>query len=93
MDRNAIDADLEGQDDLVWSASAFEHLGSFMHGLEFVINSVKCLKPGGVAVHTTEFNCSSDADTLDNASTVLFRKRDFLLRQRRLKLKLSLIPL
>lgn len=84
MDMNAIDPDLEGQFDFVWSACAFEHLGSIMHGLEFVINSVKCLKPGGVAVHTTEFNCSSDGDTLDNASTVLFRKRDFLLLQRRL---------
>lgn len=86
MDMNAIDADLEGQFDFVWSACAFEHLGSIMQGLEFVINSVKCLKPGGVAVHTTEYNCSSDTSTLDNASTVLFRKRDFLLLQRRLKL-------
>jgi 2-polyprenyl-3-methyl-5-hydroxy-6-metoxy-1,4-benzoquinol methylase len=86
MDMNAIDRDLEGQFDFVWSACAFEHLGSIMHGLEFVLNSVKCLKPGGVAVHTTEYNCSSDGDTLDNASTVLFRKRDFLLLERRLKL-------
>jgi SAM-dependent methyltransferase len=86
MDMNAIDRDLDGQFDFVWSACAFEHLGSIMHGLEFVLNSVKCLKPGGVAVHTTEFNCSSDGDTLDNASTVLFRKRDFLLLERRLKL-------
>lgn len=86
MDMNAIDSDLDGQFDFVWSACAFEHLGSIMHGLEFVLNSVKCLKPGGVAVHTTEFNCSSDRDTLDNASTVLFRKRDFLLLEKRLKL-------
>lgn len=86
MNMNRIDADLAGQFDFVWSACAFEHLGSIMHGLEFVVNSVKCLKPGGVAVHTTEFNCSSDGETLDNASTVLFRKRDFLLLERRLKL-------
>lgn len=86
MDMNAIDRDLYGQFDFVWSACAFEHLGSIMNGLEFVVNSVKCLKPGGVAVHTTEFNCSSDTETLDNAGTVLFRKRDFLLLERRLKL-------
>lgn len=85
MDMNAIDKELEGQFDFVWSACAFEHLGSIMQGLEFVINSIKCLKPGGVAVHTTEFNCSSDKDTLDNASTVLFRKRDFLWLQQRLR--------
>lgn len=86
MDMNAIDSDLDGQFDFAWSACAFEHLGSIMHGLEFVINSVKCLKPGGIAVHTTEYNCSSDSETLDNSSTVLFRKRDFLLLERRLKL-------
>jgi 2-polyprenyl-3-methyl-5-hydroxy-6-metoxy-1,4-benzoquinol methylase len=86
MDMNAIDADLEGQFDFVWSACAFEHLGSIMLGLEFVVNSVKCLKPGGIAVHTTEFNCSSDGETIDNESTVLFRKRDFLLLEKRLKL-------
>ncbi|MFY7746405.1 MAG: SAM-dependent methyltransferase [Erythrobacter sp.] len=85
MDMNAIDTDLHGQFDFVWSACAFEHLGSILNGLEFVVNSVKCLKPGGVAVHTTEFNCSSDDETLDNAGTVLFRKRDFLLLERRLK--------
>ena len=81
MDMNAIDPELAGQFDFVWSACAFEHLGSILQGLEFVINSVKCLKPGGIAVHTTEFNCSSNGDTLDNDSTVLFRKRDFLLLQ------------
>jgi len=86
MDMNNIDKDLEGQFDFVWSACAYEHLGSIMHGLEFVVNSVKCLKPGGVAVHTTEFNCSSDNETLDHASTVLFRKRDMLALQKRLKL-------
>jgi len=86
MDMNAIDQDLVGQFDFVWSACALEHLGSIRRGLEFVVNSVRCLKPGGVAVHTTEFNCSSNRDTLDNASTVLFRKRDFLLLERRLKL-------
>ncbi|MFB0610765.1 SAM-dependent methyltransferase [Aurantiacibacter poecillastricola] len=84
MDMNRIDSDLAGKFDFVWSACAFEHLGSIMQGLVFVINSVKCLKPGGIAVHTTEFNCSSNLETLDNASTVLFRQRDFLWLQERL---------
>ena len=85
MDMNHIDPALYGKFDFCWSACAFEHLGSIAHGLDFVINSVKCLKPGGVAVHTTEFNCSSNSDTLDNASTVLFRKRDFVLLAQRLE--------
>ena len=62
--------------DFVWSSCAFEHLGSIEHGLEFVINSVNCLRPGGVAVHTTEFNLSSNDDTLESDTLVLFRKRD-----------------
>ena len=46
----AIDTDCHGQFDFVWSACAFEHLGSILNGLEFVVNSVKCLKPGGVVL-------------------------------------------
>jgi hypothetical protein len=41
------------------------------------MNAAKMLKPGGVAVHTTELNCVSDTETLDKGGTVLFRKRDF----------------
>ncbi len=78
MDMNAIDGDLTGGFDFCWSACALEHLGSIENGLEFIANSVDCLKPGGLAVHTTEFNCSSNRDTLDHASTVLFRRKDFL---------------
>jgi SAM-dependent methyltransferase len=84
MDMNAIPADVRDFD-FCWSACALEHLGSIQQGLKFVENSLDCLRPGGVAVHTTEFNCSSDDDTLDKASTVLFRKRDFLALARRLR--------
>ena len=34
------------------------------------------LKPGGVAVHTTEFNLSSNDDTLEAGGTVIYRRRD-----------------
>ena len=85
VDMNAIPEDLAGQFDFCWSACAFEHLGSIRNGLEFVARSVETLKPGGVAVHTTEFNCSSDDDTLDRASTVLFRRKDFLALAERLR--------
>ncbi|MET0247948.1 MAG: hypothetical protein ABW182_14455 [Sphingomonas sp.] len=87
MDMNAIGSDLAGEFDFCWSACALEHLGSIRQGLEFIEHSVDCLKPGGLAVHTTEFNCESDDDTLDDASTVLFRKRDFLELANRLAAK------
>ena len=69
-------ADLTGFD-FCWSACALEHLGSIELGLKFIENSVDCLKPGGWAVHTTEFNLSSNDQTVDNLGTVLFRQRDF----------------
>jgi SAM-dependent methyltransferase len=64
------------QFDFVWSACAFEHLGSIDAGLRFVQESARLLKPGGVAVHTTEYNVSSNDRTIDRGATVLFRQRD-----------------
>lgn len=87
MDMNAIDPSLSGKFDFCWSACALEHLGSIEKGLRFIENSVDCLRPGGIAVHTTEFNCSSNGKTLDNTSTVLFRRKDFELLDRRLSRK------
>lgn len=83
MNMNAIESDVR-EFDFCWSACALEHLGSIEMGLEFIRNSLDCLKPGGVAIHTTELNCSSNNATLDNASTVLFRKRDFIALAERL---------
>lgn len=77
MDMNAIDEDLADNFDFCWSACALEHLGSIEAGLAFILRSVDCLRPGGVAVHTTELNCDSDEETLDTGGTVLFRRRDF----------------
>lgn len=85
VDMNDIPEDLAGRFDFCWSACALEHLGSIALGLAFIENSVECLVPGGVAVHTTEFNCSSNKKTLDNASTVLFRKIDFINLSARLR--------
>ena len=76
IDMNAIPDDLSGFD-FVWSSCAFEHLGSIEAGIEFVVNAMQCLRPGGLAVHTTEFNCSSNDATLTDGPTVLFRRRDF----------------
>lgn len=74
-DMTAIPADLTGFD-FCWSACALEHLGSIAAGLDFIEASLETLRPGGVAVHTTEFNLVSDEDTVDHQGTVLFRARD-----------------
>jgi len=75
-DMKNIDENLKDFD-FCWSACCFEHLGSLANGLEFVQNSVeKTLIIGGVACHTTEFNISSNDETVDRGPTVLYRKKD-----------------
>jgi SAM-dependent methyltransferase len=62
--------------DFCWSSCALEHLGSLSSGIEFIKNSLNCLKPGGIAVHTTEFNLGSANETLTEGPTVVFRESD-----------------
>lgn len=75
VDMTGVPDDLTGYD-FCWSACALEHLGSIQAGLDFIRRSLATLRPGGVAVHTTEFNLSSDEATVDHAGTVLFRAQD-----------------
>lgn len=75
VNMNNIPEDLRDFD-FIWSACALEHLGSLKHGEEFIYNSLKCLKPGGIAVHTTEYNFSSNDRTVECGPTVLYRRKD-----------------
>jgi len=83
VDMNNIPATLAGFD-FCWSICAFEHLGSIERGLQFVERAMSVLKPGGVAVHTTEFNFLNDKETIDNWPTVLFQRRHFQMLHERL---------
>lgn len=74
VDMNAIPADLHGQFDFCWSVCALEHLGSVEHGMRFVENAMRCLRPGGIAVHTTEFNLDPGHGRLHHGATVLFER-------------------
>ena len=75
-DMNNIQPELAGFD-FNWSSCCFEHLGDLEAGMQFVINAVeKTLRVGGVAVHTTEFNLSSDHETVETGVTVIYRRRD-----------------
>lgn len=77
IDMNSIPIDLIDYD-VCWSACALEHLGSIKHGLDFIINSLETLKPGGFAIHTTEFNLSSNDQTLESTGLSFFRKKDII---------------
>ena len=63
--------------DFCWSVCALEHLGSIKNGLDFIRNSLSVLRPGGIAIHTTEFNYLSKDKTIDNWPTVLFLREHF----------------
>jgi hypothetical protein len=86
VDMNNVPADIRNFD-FTWSACAFEHLGTIEKGFEFVEHSLACLKPGGFAVHTTEYNVSSNDDTIESGPTVLYRRRDFERFAKRLRQK------
>jgi SAM-dependent methyltransferase len=72
VDMNHIPASLDGRHDFCWSLCAFEHLGTIEAGLRFVERSLRTLRPGGLAIHTTEFNFLCQDDTIEEGSTVLF---------------------
>ncbi len=75
VDMNHIPDDLTGFD-FLWSSCAVEHVGSLELSKQAVMNMMRCLKPGGVAVHTTEFNVLSDIGTVETGWAVLWRRRD-----------------
>ena len=75
LDMNSHQAIPAGYD-FHWSSCVIEHLGGIRQAIDFVINSVHRLAPGGVAVHTTELNLSSNSDTLDAPQTCILRGRD-----------------
>ena len=75
VDMNNIPQRLNGFD-FCWSLCALEHLGSGNHGFDFILNSLKCLKPGGWAFHTTEFDINSDCDIYETVDNVFYRKQE-----------------
>ena len=75
-DMNNIPEKYNGDFDFIWSSCALEHLGSLEHGKDFILNSLRLLRRGGIAVHTTEFNVSSNFETITSGETVLYRRSD-----------------
>ncbi|HEY2122121.1 MAG TPA: methyltransferase domain-containing protein [Chthoniobacterales bacterium] len=76
VDMNGLPAHMAGRFDFCWSSCALEHLGSLKHGTKFIKGSLDLLRPGGIAVHTTEFNLSSDERTIESEGLSVYRRRD-----------------
>jgi hypothetical protein len=64
--------------DFHWSSCVIEHLGNIAKAQQFILQSAHRLAPGGIGVHTTEFNLSSAIDTYDGADTCIFRSTDLI---------------
>lgn len=77
LDMNNIPEDI-GEFDFCWSSCAIEHVGSLEKSKLFLKKMMKTLKPGGIAIHTTEFNLSSDEKTITEGDSVIYRKKDIL---------------
>ena len=93
VNMNKIPDDLR-EFDFAWSCCALEHLGSLRAGIEFILHSAKCLKPGGIAVHTTELNVRSETETIETDGLSVYRRRDFLdLQTECIERGLELLPL
>jgi SAM-dependent methyltransferase len=84
VDMRSIPDDLRGFD-FCWSVCSLEHLGSLEAGMEFIEQSVATLAPGGIAVHTTEYNLTSDEDTIESGPVVVYRERDVKALKERLE--------
>jgi 2-polyprenyl-3-methyl-5-hydroxy-6-metoxy-1,4-benzoquinol methylase len=76
---------LLGGYDFIWSSCALEHLGTLEAGLDFIVRSAELLSPGGVAVHTTEFNVLSNDSTIEHGENVIYRQRDILMLAENMK--------
>lgn len=75
IDMNNIPKDLKGYD-FCWSLCSFEHLGSAQHGYDFVLNSFNCLRPGGLAFHTTEFDIDYENELYESDTTTFYRRQE-----------------
>jgi SAM-dependent methyltransferase len=76
VNMNNIPSDLPKYD-FCYSSCSIEHVGSLSKSLDFLMNSVELLKPGGISIHTTELNLTSNDETIDHGETVIWRRKDF----------------
>lgn len=83
VDMNRIPSDLRDFDCL-WSCGSLEHMGGHRNGLDFIQAAMECLRPGGIAVHTTEFNLVSDELTHQSPNLSFYRRRDIVALAERL---------
>jgi FkbM family methyltransferase len=75
VDMRSIPDDLRDFD-FAWSCGGPERMASCAAALDFYAQSLRCLRPGGLAVHTTAFNLSSNGPTLESPELCALRRQD-----------------
>jgi len=68
--------DLGGPYDMCWSCAMAQHMGTLDKVTGLLEGSLNLLKPGGVAVHTLDFNVGSDSATVEEPNFSIPRRRD-----------------
>jgi hypothetical protein len=71
-----VPAGFAGAFDFCWSSHVMEGLGSLAAGLGFVERSLAVLRPGGIAIHMSELNLSSDEATIETPELSVLRRCD-----------------
>ena len=92
---NILDrVDLVEEFDFSFSCGSIEHIGGIEQTIQFLVNQMEVLKPGGIAVHTTEYNLESNDETLNAHNICLLRIKDLEELDKRLKEKgYELLPI
>lgn len=76
LDLDALHALPEGGFDFCWSIGITARLRSIEATMAFIEQSLRPLKPGGLACHAFAFNLASDQATVEGRQAVLVRRRD-----------------
>jgi hypothetical protein len=76
LDMNEIPVLYNGTLDFVWSTCALGHIGGYENGLKFIRRSLDLLKPGGIAVHTTELDQSQEVTRFDHPGLSFYKLDD-----------------
>jgi hypothetical protein len=86
VDMTRIPQDLQtGTYDLLWSCGSLEHLGGFKAGIKFICEAMSCLRPGGFAVHTTEYQVDGPITPLEHKTLCLYRAPELVDLERSLQ--------
>lgn len=76
VDMSAIPNKFRSSFDYSLSFCSLGHIGGYREGLDFVEQSGKVLRPGGIAVHTTEIDLSEHLPVLESPNLSLYRSAD-----------------